>query len=699
MKFSLKYLLQFVEHVPYDVVKISAQLTDLGLELESCTKDGDDHILEVATAPNRADLLSIIGIARELAAINNGKLKFSELKDDIADLILDSYYQQDLTAINVSVADPKACPRYLIRVIRNIDPNKTTPEWMKQVLNNAGISLISPIVDITNYIMLELGQPLHAFDLSKITDEIIVRKAKNNEELILLNNEKIILTNQDLIIADNKQPLAVAGIMGGLSSAITANTRDIVLECAYFEPIGIRMTARNHNLSSDSAQRFTRNIDPKLQHIAMLRASELINEIVGGQFCPIISLAYEQFLPKTTIIVLSRIKIKTILGTCCPDQMVVPILQNLKMSLLKKLNIGWEVTVPSWRQDIKIQEDLIEEIARFIGYNNILSQKIALPLNFKFPSKALTFSNELQYKHCLVSRGYFEAITYSFIDPEMASLFYPSQDFYKLKNPISQNMSVMRPGLWPGLVTALLHNQHRQQTRVRLFELGTVFLFNPKSGVVEQKKKLAGIASGNLLAENWQHIQQKVDLFAIKSDVEAILRYYSHKITVSFKATKKSVALHTTQAAEIYINNTIVGTIGALHPTLINSLSIIEPVFVFELDLTLLAELAEFAYLELPKFVELSKFPAIRRDFSIIVNNTTTCEHIQQTIQNSCGELLKKIIFFDVYSGDQLSGNKKSMAVGVILQHQTRTLEANDILNVETNIIKSLEKVGATLRS
>ena len=697
MKFSLKYLLKFIEHVPFDAVKISEQLTELGLELESCTKEADDYILEVATAPNRADLLGLIGIARELAAINNAKLKYSDLKDDIEDLILDHYDTKHLTEINITVTDPKACPKYLSRVIRNINPNKTTPEWMQQALLYAGISLISPVVDTANYVMLELGQPLHAFDLSKITGEIFVRKAAINEELTLLNNEKIILTNQDLIIADSKQPLAVAGIMGGLSSAITVGTTDIILECAYFEPIGIRMTARQHNLSSDSAQRFTRSIDPKLQHIAILRFSELLNEIVGGDFCPIISIINEQFLPTTTVIVLSRIKIKTILGTCFSDQKIIAILQNLKMHLLKQLNIGWEVTIPSWRQDIKIQEDLIEEIARFVGYNNIISQKISLPLNCKFPDRALTFTNELQYKHCLVSRGYFEAITYSFIDPEFASLFY-HQDFYRLKNPMSQSMSIMRPGLWPGLVTALLHNQNRQQTRVRLFELGTVFLFNAKTGVVEQKKKLAGIASGNLLAENWQHLQQKVDLFAVKSDIEAILRYYSHKVTVTFKATQKLVALHTSQAAEIYINNTMVGTVGALHPTLIKNLSTIEPVFLFELDLTLLAELAELAYLELPKFVELSKFPAIRRDFSIIVDGATTCEFIQKTIQNSCGELLKKIIFFDLYSGDQLSDNKKSMAFGVILQHQNHTLEAHDILNIETNIVDGLEKIGAALR-
>ncbi len=693
MRFSLKYLLKFIEHLPYDVSRISEQFINLGLELESCVEEAEDSILEVAVAPNRADLLGIIGIARELALINNTRLKLPELNDDMATVVLDQNTNVSIAKIDVKVIEPESCPKYLTRVIHNIDPNKSTPIWMQQVLHNAGINLVSSVVDITNYVMLELGQPLHAFDLSKVSDGITVRKAKVNEELILLNNSKINLTTEDLIIANNQEPLAIAGIMGGLHSGITNNTKNIVLECAYFEPIGIRMTAQRHNLISDSAHRFMRNIDYDLQHIAMLRVSDLLKEINGGQFGPIISVVNEQFLPKKTVISLNREKIKTVLGMYFSDQKIIAILHGLKMDVVKNSDIGWNVTVPSWRQDLKIPEDLIEEIARFLGYNNITQQIISLPLKIKPLAKSLNFSKELTYKHCLVDRGYSEVITYSFIDPELASLFEKVENFYKLKNPISQNMSVMRSGLWPGLIAALLHNQNRQQTRVRLFELGTVFILDSKTKIVEQKKKLAGIVSGKLLTENWQHLDRDVDFFALKSDVEAVLRHNKPNAVIKFTPVIENKTLHSLQAANIFLDGVMVGNIGALHPKLIKTLSLMEPTLVFELDLTIISDL------KLPRFIEISKFPFIRRDFSITVDIAITCEEIHQVVQNSCGELLKKIIFFDLYSSNKLSDNQKSIAFGVILQHKERTLEELDIHNLETNILLGFKKIGATLRA
>lgn len=706
MKFSLKYLLQFIEHFPNDVQKVSEQLTALGIEVESCILDPNnnkDYILEVATAPNRADLLGIIGIARELAAFNHVKLKLPTLEDDITELILDHYDEKVEAAIKITVNNQEACPRYLSRIIRNIDPNKKTPEWIQQVLHHAGISLISPVVDILNYVMLELGQPMHAFDLAKISgNEIIVRNANNNEEITLLDNNKIIMKDNDLIIADPQKALALAGIMGGIDAAITANTKDVLLECAYFEPIGLRMTSRRLNLISDAAHRFIRNVDPSLQHIAMLRASELLKEAVGGQMQPIVAKVQQQFLPKTTVIILSRIKIKTIVGTCFPDHQINAILQGLKMNFVKKADIGWEVTIPSWRQDIKIQEDLIEEIVRFIGYSNIVPQKVSLPLNFKIPEKPLTFSKELEYKSCLVNRGYYEVITYSFISKELADLFYGQQDFYVLKNPISQAMSVMRPSLWPGLLQSLLYNKNRQQDRIKLFELGNVFLFNNKTGVVEQNKKIAGIASGNLFKENWQHVQYAIDLFSIKSDIEAILSYYGSDFKIYLKSIEPHnnfIGLHSLQSAKIYINDLQIGMLGALHPNIMQHFSIDEPIFLFEINLELLK-----AY-NTPRFKEISKFPAIRRDFSITIDSNVSSEDIAKIVQDSCNDLLKDIIFFDIYAGNNsnkpnnLLVNKKNIAFGVILQDPNRTLETVDIVNIEGKIIQNLAKIGGLLRN
>ena len=699
MKFSVKYLSQFVDRLPIDVSLISAQLINLGIELEHIITDPfDNNILEVSVAPNRADLLSIVGIARELALINNTNLKLPDLKNNIiVDVDVDAI--KNLPEIHVNILAPAACPKYSIRVIRNINTNATTPNWMAEVLNNAGISLISPIVDITNYVMFELGQPLHAFDLNKISNnadnnkEIIVRNALNAEELILLNKNKINLRAEDLVIADYKKPLAIAGIMGGLDSSITADTKDIILECAYFEPIAIRMTSAKHNITSDSAQRFTRNIDPNLQDLAMLRVSNLLKEIVGGEFSAVTTIVNKQHLPILATINLNKDKIKQVLGIYPAEQKIIDILQSLGMTTVKTYS-GWKVEVPSWRQDLKIQEDLIEEIARFIGYNNVEPQFMNLPLKFKNQSNKLNFSKELQYKNCLANRGYREAINYSFIDADLANKFYPNHKLYELKNPISKNMNVMRAGLWPGLVTSLIHNQNRQQTRVRLFELGTVFFLNTKTDVIEEHKKIAGIISGKFLEENWQNLNKNVDFFTIKSDVVALIELGFNKVEVDVQfVPAKHSALQPANAAIININNIEVGVVGALHPQLLEHLSITEPAFLFELDL------ASISNMQLPQFVDISKFPAIRRDFSIVVDVFVSCGEIKKVIQSSCSELLKKIIFFDLYSGNKLLDHKKNIAFGVVLQHPNRTLVEQEINDLVANIITNLERVGAHLRT
>lgn len=697
MKFSLKYLLKFIEDLPYEPTRTITQLTNLGLEIEHVNNDSNNCILEVAVPPNRADLLSIIGIARELAAVNKLKLKLPDLKDDTTDLILGNYEDKSQIKCNIQVIAQEACPKYLARIIKNINNTKSIPNWMQQALNHAGINIISPIVDIVNYVMLEVGQPMHVFDVSKVdTKAITVRKALAKEQITLLDQNKINLTEQDLIIADSKEVLAIAGIMGGLNSSVNSNTSDILLECAYFDPVSIRMSVRNHNLITDASQRFARGIDSNLQHIAMLRVSELLKEIVGGEFFPIVATVNKQFLPTTRSIVLNRIKIKLVLGTCFSDQTITSILTSLKMDLTKKANIGWEVIIPSWRPDLKIEEDLIEEIARFVGIHKIIPQKLSLPLNFKSQlSNNLTFSQELKYKYCLINRGYFEAINYSFIDPLFAKLFDPNQNFYKLKNPISNNMSVMRSNLWPGLVTSLMYNQNRQHSRIRLFELGNVFCYNSLTNNFEQKKKLGGIIFGNLLQENWQHLDQKIDFFNLKSDIEAILNCSSKCTNIVFNPTTAISALHTKQAAEIYVNNNIVGIAGAMHPNLIEQLSITGPIFLFELNLELLINNSQSS---IPKFEEISKFPFIRRDFSIIIDASISTDNIKQTIISSCGLLLKNIVFFDVYFGEKLPQDKKSVAFGVILQDLTKTLEADYISIVENKLIQALEKIGAILR-
>ena len=692
MRFAVKYLSQFIDKLPQNIALLSEQLINLGIELENITIDDEgDSILEVSVAPNRADLLSIIGIARELAVVNNTEFKLPNIQNNHTSIRSD---QDDL---KVSILEPQACPKYLLRVIRDIDPKAITPFWMQQVLNNAGIDLITPVVDIANYVMLELGQPLHAFDLDKIsgeTKEILIRYAADNEELLLLNNNTIVLSNQDLIIADPQKPLAIAGIMGGLDSAISNNTRNVVIECAYFDPITIRSASTRHNILSDSAQRFVRSIDPNLPDLAIWRFSNLLADIAGGQFNNIEININEKYLPMISEINLHQEQIKKVLGFYPAEQKIIDILQNLKMITLKTLS-GWKVTIPSWRQDIKIQEDLIEEIARFIGYNNIDKQIISLPLIFKIPVvKGLNFHKELQYKNCLANRGYNEVINYSFIDLELAETFYPHYRYYELKNPISKNMNIMRPGLFPGLLLSLIYNQHRQQTRVRLFELGTVFILDAKTNIVTENKKIACIVSGKSLEENWHNLNDPINFFNLKSDVIALLRQENniYEEEVIFKPINHS-GLHPQQSASINVNGTMVGIIGALHPELMQQYSIVELPLMFELDLGLISNS------QLSKFVEISKFPSIRRDFSIVVDIVTSSEQIRKAVMGACGELLRKIIFFDVYNGDKLPDLKKSLAFGVILQHADRTLVEQEINNVISNIIINLEQIGAYLRT
>lgn len=688
MKFAIKYLSQFVDQLPKNLATLTQDLIHLGIEVVSVTSnDFENAVLEVSVAPNRADLLSIIGIARELAFINNAQLKLPIIKNIHNQLDHHNYNQ----AIKATVLESLACPKYSIRIIRDININALTPDWMQEALKNAGINLISPVVDITNYVMLELGQPLHAFDLHKINQEIIVRTALNTEEIVLLNKNNIKLTDQDLIIADREKPLAIAGIMGGIDSSITTtNTKDIIIECAYFEPVGIRLTSRRHNILSDSSNRFVRNIDPNLQELAIQRCSDLLQEIVGGQFSEIITVVNQQSLPKIVTINLNKDKIKQILGVYPPEQKIIDILQGLGMTTIKNYS-GWKVTVPSWRQDINIAEDLIEEIARFIGYNNISKQPISLPLVFKANYHQLNFLKELEYKNCLAARGYSEIISYSFIDLDFAEKFYPVHKFYELKNPISKNMSIMRPGLWPGLLIALIYNYNRQQTRIRLFELGTTFEVDPKTATVTQHKKIAGIISGKLLEENWQNSNKKADFFDLKNDMLALMQL-DHNQNIQFVSSHHS-GLHPLQSANICLDKNVVGVIGALHPALLEQFSIVDMAFVFELNLELIAKY------KLPKFTEISKFPSIRRDFSIVVDSMTHADQIKQAVQDACGELLKKIIFFDLYVGDKLPENKKGLSFAVILQHVEYTLVEQKINETISKILIHLEQIGAYLRT
>jgi phenylalanyl-tRNA synthetase beta chain len=699
MRFSVNHLAHFLDQIPKDISVLSKQLINLGIEVESVTNySNNENVIEVSVAPNRADLLGMVGIARELAAINNSTLKIPYNNTFNSNPNTTNLVQNK---ININILSPKACPKYYARTLKGINTKAKTPSWIEKALDYAKINLISPVVDLANYVMLELGQPLHTFDLDLIsgsTKEIQVRFAEDKEKLILLNNNTINLSKEDLIISDCQNPLALAGIMGGVNSAINKDTSNILIECAYFEPIGIRKSAARHNLLTDACQRFSRGIDPTLADFAIHRFSELLIEVVGGVISDIKTISNTQYLPKNVNIDLYQKKINAVLGINIQEHIIVDILGKLgmKTTIMKDDLLGdtvFKVAVPNWRQDLKIQEDLIEELARFYGYNNIPKKQINLPLVVKMPTLGLNFSKELQYKNCLANRGYKEAISYSFIDPELAKIFYPDKKHCELKNPISTNMSIMRPGLLAGLFSALMYNQNRQQDRVRLFELGNIFTLNPENNNVVENKKIAAIAIGKFLEENWKS-NTDVDFFNLKSDVLALLmqeRNFSED-SIYFQPANYGF-FHPFQSANIYVNEKIIGFIGALHPKLSQKYSIVGVPFMFELDLDVIRVKKEF------NFVNISKFPSIRRDFSVILDYKINFNQIKKVIHTACDKLLKKIILFDVYIGNKLPEGKKSIAFGVLLQSVERTLAEEEINNVVTKIINKLQDIGVYLRT
>ena len=675
MKFSIEWLRTWVNiQVPIDELVI--QLTQLGLEVESVEAG---HIIDVAVPPNRGDCLSIIGIARELAVLNKIPINKAVSVEPVPPTIN--------AVLPISVQDSNDCPKYLGRIFKNINANAKTPQWLQKILAEAGLNSISAVVDITNYVMLELGQPMHAFDLQAINNEIIVRKARPKEELVLLDQTTIILQPEDLVIADKQKPLALAGIMGGVASSVANDTTDILLECAYFAPVGIRLTARRHNLGTDSSYRFERSVDATLQEQALARATRLLQEIVGGQPGPVIVVEDRKALPAPDNIILRKARIKKILGIYPGDNVVGDILTSLGMICLAN-DAGWNIIVPLHRKDITLEIDLIEEIARFIGYQDIPALIPQGRLNFKQHPEAKT--SEFNIKSCLQCRGYAEVITYSFIAPELASLFAPDAQYLKLLNPISEDMSVMRPNLWPGLVKVLQYNENRQCNKLRIFEIGLKFVIT-EGQQLKQEKVLSGLCVGQVQQEHWDLKNHMHDFFDVKGDIEAL-----GKLTgigkLYYKPTNHP-ALHPGKSAAIFIKQECIGYLGELHPRLLKALDFTTQVFVFELDLAALTKG------DISKFCCISKFPGIRRDLAIVVDESIIAQDIENAIKESTGELLQDLCIFDVYCGQGVEQGKKSIGLGIILQHPSHTMVDEEIKQILEKIIGDLKlKFNATLR-
>ncbi|WP_430443055.1 MAG: phenylalanine--tRNA ligase subunit beta [Pseudomonas piscis] len=639
----------------------------------------DDASIEVDLTPNRGDCLSLAGIAREVGALYAAKVQRPEVK--VIPAVHDEVRPVDVLA-------PAACPRYLGRVIRNVDLSKPTPLWMVERLRRAEVRSIDAAVDITNYVMLELGQPLHAFDLAEINGGIRVRMAEEGEKLVLLDGQEVALRSDTLVIADHTRALAIAGVMGGEHSGVTTKTRDVFLESAFFDQIAVAGKARSYGLHTDASHRYERGVDWQLAREAMERATGLLLEITGGEAGPIIETVSEQHLPLVAPVTLRAERISQMLGMELEGSEVERLLTALGLTVAADGAGQWRVDVPSHRFDISLEVDLIEELARLYGYNRL---PVRYPQARLAPQAKAEAQGDLPaLRRLLVARGYQEAITYSFIDPKLFELFSPGVEPLLLANPISADMAAMRSSLWPGLVKALQHNLNRQQDRVRMFESGLRFVGQLEG--LKQQQMLAGIVCGTRLPEGWAQGRDGVDFFDVKADVEAVLGFAGALDAFTF-VPGKHPALHPGQTARIERAGREVGYLGAIHPELAKQLGLDRAVFVFELVLS------EVAQGRLPKFHELSRFPEVRRDLALLADRDVAASAVLEVIRENAGEWLTDLRLFDVYQGKGIDPHRKSLAVGLTWQHPSRTLNDDEVNSATQNILTSLEqRLNATLR-
>lgn len=638
----------------------------------------NDITIDVDLTPNRSDCLSLKGLAREVGVLNSEKVTAPAIEP------VEAVHSE---VPDIRVEAPEGCPRYLGRILRNVNLSAATPLWMQERLRRSGIRSIDPAVDVTNYVMLEQGQPMHAFDRDEISGGILVRWAKPAEKLVLLDGQEVELTEDTLVIADHDKPIAIAGVMGGEHSGVSEKTRDLVLEAAYFEPIQLAGKARHYGLHTDASHRFERGVDYNLARDTMERATRLLMDIVGGEPGEIVEVASEAHLPTAPVIELRAQRLNDVLGLDIDRETVEEILTRLGLGIDKLHKDGWQVGVPSFRPDLAIEEDLIEEVGRIYGYNN-------LPVTEPVGSLGLSVREEATRPvsaicKYFVGQGYQEAITYSFVDPKVQELVDPEHEGIALANPISSDLSVMRTSLWSGLLKTVSHNQNRQQPRIRLFETG--LRFEQTSEGIDQQPMLAGVVVGNQNPENWVNGRRTSDFFDVKGELESLFRLLG--IEVDF-ITSAHPALHPGQTAELMRDGEHVGWLGTLHPQVQKKLELNGTILMFELFLNSIVT----GYV--PNFKAISKFPEVRRDLAIIIGSDVAFAQVEHVARKYAGEHLTALRVFDVYEGENLGEGNRSLALSLFWQHPERTLGEDEVHERFNGVIDALgEELGATLRS
>jgi phenylalanyl-tRNA synthetase beta chain len=636
-----------------------------------------DASIEIKLTPNRPDCLSLRGLAAEVTAL------YGLTPNDAAQIVVDA---KSTTTRGVRLNAPADCPRYLGRAIEGIDPQAPTPLWLKERLHRSGLRSISAVVDATNYVMLELGQPMHAFDLDRLHGGIVVRRAAVGETLKLLDEREVALDPGFLVIADERQALAVAGVMGGFDSRVTDTSTNLFLESAHFAPAAIQGRARKLGLHTDASHRFERGVDPELPRQAIERLTQLIIDIAGGTPGPVVEAKSEAHLPVRAPVRLRAARLARVTGLMLPAHEVEQILHALGFAV-RKFDGGWEVVPPSQRFDIEIEEDLIEEVVRIHGYDRVPTAVprgeivLRLPPEAEVPAAAM--------RAALVARDYRECLHFSFVSGEWLKQWGLEEGVVALANPLSADLGMMRTSLLPGLVDALRRNQARQLDRVRLFELGKSFRAGDPP---VETPRLALVATGSAAAEQWGVAERSIDFFDVKGDLAQLFALTAVEVAFSLRPAAVPF-LHAGRSAEVLRNGRVIGVLGCLDPKLAADLGLTGDIYVAELELGALSERA------LPRAAEQSRFPSLRRDIAIVVEKSIEFARLEHIVRATLGPLLREFVLFDEFAGKGLPENTRSLAMGLILQEASRTLADVDADFAVQSVLTALEReTGARLR-
>ncbi len=641
----------------------------------------DDHVFDLNLTPNRADCLSVLGVARDVAALNQIPLR---AKDTV------KIVPTTDTVLAVHLESDAACPFYAGRLITGINPHAVTPLFIKERLRRSDVRSTHPVVDVLNYMMLELGQPMHAFDQHRIQGSIHIRQAQKEESLVLLGGQEVVLDPQVMVIADDRNVLAMAGIIGGQDSAVHEDTTDIWLESAYFDPLAIAGVARRFGLSTDASHRYERGVDPSLAVSALETATALLHTIVGGELGPIVQQTAPYFSQTDqTPIPFHPNTVMRLSGMNIPEDTMHTILEHLGMTVVRSTPV-WAVHIPSYRFDLHRDVDLVEEIIRVVGYDKIPT----LPVPSTMQAGTIDASEQLTAKimQFLAQRGYRETISYSFVDPSLQQMIYPNSPAKSLLNPISSELSDMRVGLWSGLLASMLHNTHRQQPALKLCETGKVFLLNDDR--VKEEICCAGLIMGEHGQFSWTDPASTYDFYDMKGDLQALFATLKHD-DIRFIAGEHP-ALHPGKTAQIMHGDQQIGWLGVLHPRLLDMFDLTTDVILFELMISSFQEKKRIVY------QPISKYPQIRRDLSLLLDDTVSAETLEAVVRRTLDpNVLKSFYIFDVYTGGGLAlEHKKSVALGMVLQHDERTLVDADINAMMADVVSALERdVHAVLRT